>query len=283
MELLAPVLADIAHHWAMGFKSDLIKYIVVAPLAWLVVCVLLAPVLKGRKIRPDTPPWRQHLMELFCSVRSVAVFSTVSLATLGLERAGLLWGHAFRAAGGRAWIVASFALTVLAHDAWFYWAHRTMHRPRYFRAFHRRHHRSMNPTPFTAYSFDLGEAAVMAAFTPLWLLLVPVAWPAFAAFMLHQIVRNVMGHSGYELFPARADGGPLFDWMTTVTHHDLHHAQAGYNYGFYFTFWDRVMGTEHPDYHARFAAAVRKPRLPVGAQIPPAPIVEADAPSRSAT
>jgi Delta7-sterol 5-desaturase len=65
----------------------------------------------------------------------------------------------------------------------------------------------------------------------------------------------VIGHSGYEIFPARADGRPLFDWMTTVTHHDLHHAQAGWNFGLYFTWWDRWMGTEHPEYYERFAAA----------------------------
>jgi sterol desaturase/sphingolipid hydroxylase (fatty acid hydroxylase superfamily) len=39
----------------------------------------------------------------------------------------------------------------------------------------------------------------------------------------------------------------------------LHHAQAGWNYGLYFTWWDRLMGTEHPEYYARFAEAVRKP------------------------
>src|SRR5262249_7546610 len=70
---------------------------------------------------------------------------------------------------------------------------------------------------------------------------------------------NTLGHSGYELFPSRADGRPLLDFMTTTTHHDLHHAQAGWNYGLYFTWWDRMMGTEHPDYYARFAAATRRP------------------------
>lgn len=261
MDVVPPVLAEVAAHWLLGFRSDLTRYILAAPLAWLVICVLLAPVLRHRKIRPDTPPARQHVIELLCSIRSVAVFSTVSLATLGLETAGLMWGHGLRQAPGLTWTVASFVLTVVAHDAYFYWAHRLMHHPRLFRSFHRRHHRSHNPTPFTAYSFDLAEAAVMATFTVVWLLLVPVSWAAFGLFMLHQIARNVIGHSGYELFPARADGRPLFDWMTTVTHHDLHHAQAGWNYGLYFTWWDRLMGTEHPDYYARFAASVRRPLL----------------------
>ena len=252
------LLTQVALEWIAGFRVDLTRYMVAAPMAWLVICVLLAPVLKGRKIRPDSPPWRQMINEFFCSVRSVAVFSTVTLATFAMQTAGWLWAESFREAQGFAWVAVSFVITVLAHDAWFYWAHRAMHHPALFRVFHRRHHRSHNPTPFTAYSFDVGEAAVMALFSPLWVLLVPVSWPAFGLFMIHQIARNVLGHSGYELFPANRNGRPVFDWMTTVTHHDLHHAQAGYNYGLYFTWWDRWMGTEHPDYHARFAATVRR-------------------------
>ena len=253
MDQIITSALDVGGHWLHGFQHDLTRYMIAAPLTWLVLCVLLAPLLRHRKIRPDRPPALQHVIELLCSVRSIAVFSTVSLLTLGLQRAGLMWGAPFREHGGLAWLVVGFVLTVVAHDAYFYWSHRLMHRPRLFRSFHRRHHRSNNPTPFTAYSFDIGEAAVMASFTVIWLLLVPIPWPAFGLFMLHQIARNVIGHSGYELFPANREGRPLMDWMTTVTHHDLHHAQAGYNYGLYFTWWDRWMGTEHPQYHARFA------------------------------
>ncbi|MDH4383925.1 MAG: sterol desaturase family protein [Caulobacter sp.] len=254
-------LLYLAQHWWHGFQGDLLRYAVAAPLTWLVLCVALAPLLKSWKIRPDRPPLTQHLVELFCSVRSVAIFSTVTLITVGLESGGLLWGKTMRQEAGLVWTLVSLVLTILAHDAYFYWAHRLMHRPRLFRSFHRRHHRSFNPTPFTAYSFDLGEAAVMAAFSPLWLILVPVAWPAFGLFMLHQIARNVIGHSGYELFPADRQGRPLLDWMTTVTHHDLHHAQAGSNFGLYFTWWDRWMGTENPAYLQAFARVAARRRL----------------------
>ena len=249
------LLLDLGRHWLMGFGEDMVRYIIAAPLTWLVLCVICAPLLKSRKIRPDSPPAMQLVIEFLCSVRSVAVFSTVSLLSILLWKAGLLWGGEWRENAGPLWIVVSFVITVIAHDAYFYWAHRIMHHPRLFRTFHRRHHRSHNPTPFTAYSFDLAEAAVMASFTVIWELIVPVSWVGFTAFLIHQIARNVIGHSGYELFPARKDGRPLFDWMTTVTHHDLHHSQAGYNYGLYFTWWDRWMGTEHPRYHARFAAS----------------------------
>jgi len=32
----------------------------------------------------------------------------------------------------------------------------------------------------------------------------------------------------------------------------MHHEKAGGNFGFYFTCWDRWMGTEHANYAARF-------------------------------
>ncbi len=255
-------LIDIAGQWRANMTTDLTRYAVFSIGVWLVLWVALAPVLRGRKIRAERSRAVQLATEFLVSIRSIATFSTVGLATFLMARAGWLPGPGIAATWGPVWFWLSLVLMMIGHDAYFYWAHRLMHRPQLFRRFHRRHHLSHNPSPFTAYSFDLGEAAVMATFVPVWVMIVPTAWEAVGLFMLHQIVRNTLGHSGYEVMPAGRDGRPLFDWMTSVTHHDLHHAQAGYNYGLYFTWWDRWMGTEHPEYHARYAAAVRKPLLP---------------------
>jgi sterol desaturase/sphingolipid hydroxylase (fatty acid hydroxylase superfamily) len=254
--------ADTAAQWLLNAQTDLTRYVIFAIGVWLVLWIVLAGVLRGRKIRDTSPPAKQLAIEFLVSIRSILIFSTVGLITFMLERFGFLPGPQIAAGWGPVWFWTCLALIIVAHDAYFYWVHRLMHDPRLFRMFHRRHHKSMNPSPFTAYSFDLGEAAAMAFFVPLWVLLVPTPWGVTGLFMLHQIVRNTLGHSGYELMPAHADGRPMFDFLTTTTHHDLHHAQAGWNYGLYFTWWDRIMGTEHPDYHARFAQAVRKPLLP---------------------
>ncbi len=121
------------------------------------------------------------------------------------------------------------------------------------------HTLSINPTPWAAYSFDTGEAALNVIYVPIVLFFVPSSFLAIVIFLAHMMLRNAIGHCGYEVFPSTRDGHPLFDWLTTVTHHDLHHAQAGWNYGLYFTWWDRLMGTQHPLYHETFAEAVRKP------------------------
>lgn len=254
-------VTDVAEHWLRFTSTDLTRYAVFSIGVWLVLWVIFAPALRGRKIRETRPPARQMAIEFLASLRSVAIFATIGLSPWLLERMGLLRGNEIATQWGPVWFWACLALMILAHDAFFYWAHRLMHHPRLFRRFHRRHHKSHNPSPFTAYSFDIGEAAVMGVFVPIWVVLVPTPWAVVGIFMLHQIVRNTLGHSGYELMPAHGDGRPMFDWLTTTTHHDLHHAQAGWNYGLYFTWWDRLMGTEHPEYHARFAAAVRKPLL----------------------
>ena len=259
-------ISALAANWLQSLSIDIIRYAVFAIATWLVLWVLLARVLKHRKIRANTPPARQLIGEFLISLRSIAVFSTVGLSMFALERAGHLPGPSLAAQWGAVWGVVSLVLMIIAQDTYFYWTHRGMHRPKLFRTFHRRHHRSHNPSPFTAYSFDIAEAAVNAAFVPLWMILVPTSWPVVGLFMLHQIARNTLGHSGYELFPAGRDGKPLLGWLTSVTHHDLHHEQAGWNYALYFTWWDRMMGTQHPEYFARFAAATRKSRVAVAAE-----------------
>ncbi len=246
--------------WWSDVVINTARYAAFAVLTWMLLWVVLKGPLRGRKIRQQNPPARQMAVEFFFSLRSIAVFATTAAAMSLLARVGgYPLAHVARA-WGTPWLWASLVLMILGHDAYFYWTHRVMHHAMVFRRVHARHHRSQNPSPFSAYSFDLAEAALMASFVALWPLIVPMPWPVIPLFILHQIVRNTLLHSGYELMPATADGRPMLDWLTTTTHHDQHHGQGGSNFGLYFTWWDRWMGTENPDYHAAFARAARRRR-----------------------
>ena len=146
----------VAGQWVENMGVDVARYVIFAVAVWLVLWIVLRGILKGRKIREETPPARQLIAEFLVSIRSIAIFSTVGVSMFVLEGAGLLPGPALAAQWGAAWAIVSLVLMVIAHDAYFYWTHRLMHDPRLFRRMHRRHHRSHNPSPFTAYSFDLG-------------------------------------------------------------------------------------------------------------------------------
>jgi sterol desaturase/sphingolipid hydroxylase (fatty acid hydroxylase superfamily) len=234
------------------------RYAVFAVLTWALLWVVLRRPLRGRKIRADSPPTRQLLTEFVVSLRSIAIFALTAVAMSVLAHLGAYPLLQVARAWGPLWFWASVGLMIVGHDAYYYWTHRAMHRPALFRAVHAQHHRSHNPSPFTAYSFSLSEAALMVSFVVLWPLVVPTTFAAVAIFIIHQIARNTLAHCGYELMPAKADGRPLLDFLTTTTHHDLHHAEPGSNFGLYFTWWDRWMGTENPAYLATYARTVRK-------------------------
>ncbi len=240
--------------------SDFIRYAVGAGGVYLVINLALSGVLNSRKIRARTPPIRQMMMEVIYSLRTVLIFASVGTLVYMGALTGVIPIYTQIETYGLPWLIASTLILVVAHDAWFYWTHWLMHKPRLFRWFHSRHHKSHNPTPFTSYSFDASEAVVNAVYFPLILLIIPAHPIALVIFTTHMMLRNAIGHCGYEIFPARLDGRPLFGWLTTVTHHDMHHEHAGRNFGLYFTWWDRWMGTEHPDYLARFRAAVGQQR-----------------------
>jgi Delta7-sterol 5-desaturase len=253
-------LTDAGRLWLGEITPTLTRYALFAVGVWLVLWVVLAGVLRRQKIREASPPPRQLAVEFLISLRSMAIFATFGVAVSLAARAGLYPLADIGTTWGPWWLIASIVIGIVAHDAYVYWVHRLMHEPRWFRRTHRRHHKSHNPSPFTAYSFDVAEAVLMLGFAVIYPLVFPMHWAAMQWIMLHQIVRNTFQHCGYELMPARSDGRPWLDFVATTTHHDLHHAQAGYNYAPWFTWWDRWMGTEHPEYLERYAASA--PRLP---------------------
>jgi lathosterol oxidase len=236
-------------------SANAIWYAASAGLVWLAFYVVLRRVLHHRKINPRIPAWPQLGREFATSLRSILVFSTVTAGVLVAAGYGYTRLYGPRAGYGWGWFFTSIGLAIIAHDTYFYWTHRLMHHPRLFRWLHRTHHLSTNPTPWAAYSFSISEALVQAGIGPLLVCTIPMHGLAFAVFMANQILFNVFGHCGYEIWPRwflRTWAGRL---LNTPTHHALHHEAFHGNYGLYFNVWDRLMGTNHPDYEARFARA----------------------------
>src|SRR5262249_34093885 len=140
-------------------------------------------------------------------------------------------------------------------DTYFYWTHRAMHHKRLYRVFHCTHHLSIDPTPWAAYAFSPWEAVVQAGIAPVIIFTLPVHPSALRLFMIWQISFSVLGHCGYEVFPRWFLKTPLGYVLNTVTHHEMHHENLRGNYGLYFNVWDRLMGTNRPDYARRFELA----------------------------
>lgn len=242
--------------WLAFITHDIVKYVLAAGGLYVLIYGLLATRLASRRLQTARPDFRHIGREVGWSLVSAVIFGTTSLL-LVIGPGELGWNRMYFNIEARGWSYAIFslALMIVVHDAYFYWTHRLLHHPVLMRQVHRTHHLSRTPTPWTAYAFDPAEAVVQVAFPPLFAALVPLHPLILLIWSVHMIVRNVLGHAGFELMPAGFARSRWFGWLTTATHHDLHHATFRWNYGFYFTWWDRLMGTEHPGYLERFDAA----------------------------
>ncbi|AUW60404.1 sterol desaturase [Sphingobium sp. SCG-1] len=143
------------------------------------------------------------------------------------------------------WYVPLSILAYLfAHDTWFYWTHRWMHRPNLFRVAHAVHHASRPPTAWAAMSFHPWEALTGAIVIPALVFLIPIHVAALGAVLTIMTIMGVSNHMGWEMFPRWLVRGPAGDWLITATHHQRHHDQYNCNYGLYFRIWDRLCGTD---------------------------------------
>lgn len=138
-----------------------------------------------------------------------------------------------------------FAVCFVLFDAWFYWGHRILHWPSLYK-FHVPHHRSIAPTVWSNDSSTTVDTLIEHFFYFLVWLVLPVPALSVFALRLFDQISGMVGHSGFEYFASKSSRFP--SPLICTTFHDLHHSQFHYNYGNFFSFWDRICGTVHPKY-----------------------------------
>jgi sterol desaturase/sphingolipid hydroxylase (fatty acid hydroxylase superfamily) len=236
-----------------------LRYALLAGIAALLIALVARRRWPARKIVPQPAADDDVRREVLCSLRTVLIFGLVGACVLWAARRGHTRLYFDVGERGTAWFLASIAVTVVLHDAYFYWTHRAMHTRWLYRAVHRTHHRSTNPTAWAAYSFGPWEALVQAGIFPLVAFTIPIHPLAFATFMLFQVAENVLGHCGWEVFPRWLLRTPLGALTNTPTHHVQHHQRVNANFGLYFNWWDRWLGTNHADYRREFERVTGAP------------------------
>jgi Delta7-sterol 5-desaturase len=230
------------------FIVSLLRYFGIAGTAFILFYRKLAAKLASSKIQARKATQKDFIREiLHSSASSVWLAVTAFIVVEGpLKRYTLIYTdiHAWPLV----WLPVSLLLALIIHDTYFYWMHRMLHIDRLFTLTHRLHHRSTNPSPWAAYSFSMIEALLEGAVVILLAFVLPLHPSVIFAFASVSFVINVYGHLGYEIMPESFRRSVWFGIINTSCYHNLHHKKFKGNYSLYFRFWDRVMGTEHPDY-----------------------------------
>lgn len=243
-------------NWTAAWKNaELIasRYFLLALSAYLIFYLVFRNKWLYKKIQQRFPRSGDYFREIGYSLITMVIFSLVSSF---IFTSPLLRPHTtfYKNISDHGWTYyfAVFPLMLFIHDTYFYFLHRLMHHKKIFNLVHLVHHKSTNPSPWAAYSFHPIEAFIEIGVLFIFAFTFPIHRTHLLIFFFFMIVYNVYGHLGYELYPKGFQRTWIGRWVNTSVNHNQHHQYFKGNYGLYFLFWDRILGTIREDYDSRF-------------------------------
>jgi lathosterol oxidase len=235
-----------------------LRYAIIASLGYLIFYVIYRNRWQYRKIQLRFPGANDYGREIGYSLLTAVIFTAVGYLTFMTSFRSYTWMYTSITEYSILYLLVSIVLLLVVHDTYFYWTHRLMHHPRLFRYAHLTHHKSTNPSPWAAMAFHPIEALIEALYVTVAALLFPLHPLAIFIFLLIMMTYNVYGHLGYELYPKGFSRSRIGKWINTSVNHNQHHQHFNGNYGLYFLWWDRWMGTLREDYDEAFDRVPRK-------------------------
>ncbi len=225
-----------------------IRYFVMAGIPFLIVYKLYNKHFVENKIQERLASNKDFLHEIKNSM--IANVLMIAFVLLFTKTFLVQYTQVYMDIGSYAtwYLPVSVLLALLIHDTYFYWMHRLVHTKALYKHIHLVHHKSINPSPFAAFSFHFLEAILEAGAIVVIIFLIPIHPIAILSFVLTSFAINVYGHLGFEVAPRWFRHTFLFEIFNTSVHHNMHHSKFVGNFGLYTRIWDRVMGTEYPDY-----------------------------------
>ena len=237
-----------------NFFGYLLFYFLFAGMLYYLCWMRFAGNLKNRRIqvkRRTFAPQIRH--DVLFSLQSIFLSSILLSFLFAAHELGYTRIYHADSNHSLGYTLFSLILVLVIDDAFFYWSHRLMHHRRLFRLFHKEHHHSTDPSPFTSLAFQPLETLVENVVGMALPFVLPIHWNVILIWQTISFANNFLAHLGYEFYPHYWLKVPLLRLKTTSTHHNMHHRLFNGNYGLYFTIWDKLMGTEFPNYAETFS------------------------------
>ncbi len=230
---------DNEYNLLTGVLIFVVRYLLIAGTAYFIFYVWKKTRYSGLKLNKNRPKSFQIKKELLYSASTLLIYSVSVFLLIYWYQQGFTKIYLDVKSFGYGYFALSILIMLLMHDAYFYWSHKLMHSWRWLSQFHSIHHHSHNPNPWSAFSFHPVEAIISLGIMPIILFTLPVHPNALIVFSTFVTLYNVYIHLGYKI--------SFFFLGTkiqnTSENHHLHHKVSKYNYGLYFSYWDRIMKT----------------------------------------
>jgi Delta7-sterol 5-desaturase len=248
MEILSQILSKFPESYLKAVGSNA----VLVGLAYLIFWKIFKERFKNwriqQKVRFNDAQLKRELKNAIFTLAVGAFFACI---VLYLSTKGYTKIYMDIKAYSSFWAFSGFFILLLVDDAWFYVFHRLMHHPRIYKYIHAEHHKSVDVNPFTSLSFHFLEPFILTFWIFPLSMIMPIYAPALGILQFWGLLENIKSHLGYEFYPTKFNKS-WFRFLTTSTHHNMHHDKFNGNYGIHFRIWDRLLGTEFKDYEKEF-------------------------------
>ena len=233
------------------FGIILFRYFVVAGGMYLWFYAPFSPDSIDLNLRQISPTWRSIQHDIKLSVLSAVVFAIAAASIMSGYSLGFTRLYSHYQAYGLWYLGISYVAVLMLQDAYFYFTHRLFHHPLLFRWLHQGHHRSNHPTPWTSFAFDPLEAIVQSLFLVAIVFAIPLHFITLIAVLTTMTIWALLNHLGLDRLPRSFPHHWLGKWFIGPAHHSIHHLKYTLHYGLYFTFWDKLFGTQDLDYEQK--------------------------------
>ncbi|TNJ44678.1 sterol desaturase family protein [Tamlana fucoidanivorans] len=224
--------------WFLLMVILVARYMVVAGLPYFWLYIIKKEEYQSLKIQKAHPNRKQIFQEIKYSLVTFCIYSSGIWLFVYWLKNGYTRNYADINEYGLVYFVVSILLMVVLHDTYSYWVHRLMHHKIIFKYTHLLHHKFKNPSTWGAFAFHPLESILTMGIIPIIIFTVPWHNWALVVFITWMIFYDTFVHLGYDIKQLK-----LFKFQNTPLDHDVHHRNSKYNFGLYFTFWDRLMGT----------------------------------------
>ncbi|XP_038048344.1 lathosterol oxidase-like [Patiria miniata] len=120
-------------------------------------------------------------------------------------------------------------------DSAIYWIHRWLHHRLVYKHIHKQHHMYKITSPFASHAFHPLDGFAQSLPYHVFPFLFPIHKYVYLVLLFLVNMWTISVHDGDTRVP-----GPLKAYINGTAHHTDHHLYYNYNYGQYFTLWDRI-------------------------------------------
>ncbi|OBT48096.1 hypothetical protein VE00_00945 [Pseudogymnoascus sp. WSF 3629] len=178
----------------------------------------------------------QVRLEMTQANTAMPVMSLLTAACFVAECRGYSKLYDTTAEGPGTWYnFAQFPAFLFFTDFFIYLIHRGLHHPAIYKTLHKPHHKWIMPTPFASHAFHPLDGFAQSIPYHVFPFIFPLQKVAYVGLFIFINMWTILIHDGEFVTQSPVINGAAC--------HTMHHLYFNYNYGQYFTLWDRVGGS----------------------------------------